>query len=84
LTSDQWRNRVHDIIHFITTEEYLRTILDFDPEMFFFNIEKLFKGRPWQYLSEMRKTKQTVWRLMRYLPNLKPKNSELSRITTAR
>jgi hypothetical protein len=43
LTSDQWRNRVHDIIHFITTEEYLRTILDFEPEMFFFNIEKLFK-----------------------------------------
>jgi hypothetical protein len=55
LTSDQWRTHVHDIIHFITTEEYLRTILDFDPEMFFFVIEKLFKGRPWQYLSEMRK-----------------------------
>jgi hypothetical protein len=23
--------------------------------MFFFVIEKLFKGRPWQYLSEMKK-----------------------------
>lgn len=53
LTNDQWRTHVHDIIHFITTEEYLKTILDFDSEMFFFIIERLFSGKPWQFLCEM-------------------------------
>lgn len=55
LDSEQWRIHVHHIVNFVTTEEYLRTILDFDSEMFFFVIEKLFKGKPWQFLSEMRR-----------------------------
>lgn len=29
--------------------------MDFDSEMFFFVIEKLFKGKPWLYLQEMNK-----------------------------
>jgi hypothetical protein len=41
-----------DIVNFITTEEYLKEILEFDPEMFFRVISRLFRGRPWQFLSE--------------------------------
>ncbi len=53
LDTEQWRINVYHIVNFVTTEEYLKTILDFDPEMFFFVIEKLFKGKPWQFLQEM-------------------------------
>ncbi len=47
MTEEQWRQHVIDIVNFITTEEYLKEILEFDPEMFFRVISRLFRGRPW-------------------------------------
>jgi hypothetical protein len=44
---------VHDIVNFVSTEEYLSELLDFDPQMFFQVIAKLFKDKPWQFMSQM-------------------------------
>jgi hypothetical protein len=44
---------VHDIVNFVTTEEYLAELLDFDPDMFFRIIVKLFRGAPWKFVSKM-------------------------------
>ena len=53
LTEPQWRQHVIDIINFIQTDEYLKVILEFDPEMFFRVISRLFRGKPWQFLTEL-------------------------------
>ena len=42
LTQDQYRQHVLDILNFISTEEYLQELLDFDPYMFFRVLSKLF------------------------------------------
>lgn len=55
LTDLQWRQYVYDIAHFLKNDEELKEILDFDSDAFFRLITKLFKGRPWKFLSEMKK-----------------------------
>lgn len=45
-----------DIVNFVSTEEYLTELLDFDPDMFFRVIAKLFQGKPWQFISRFSET----------------------------
>ena len=42
---------VYHIVDFVTNEDNLKEILDFDPEQFFKIMAKLFLGKPWEYLS---------------------------------
>ena len=51
----QWRQYVYDIVHFLSDDEVLSEILDFDSDVFYTIIAKLFKGKPWKYFSEMHK-----------------------------
>ena len=57
LTEQQWRYHVYDILNFVSAEEYLTELLDFDPDMFFRVIAKLFRQKPWQFITEMNQTK---------------------------
>lgn len=57
LTEKQWRYHVYDILNFVSAEEYLTELLDFDPDMFFRVIAKLFRQKPWQFVTEMNQTK---------------------------
>lgn len=43
---------VYHIVDFVTHEDNLKEILDFDPEQFFKIMAKLFLGKPWEYLSD--------------------------------
>lgn len=38
---------MYDILNFVSAEEYLTELLDFDPDMFFRVIAKLFRQKPW-------------------------------------
>ena len=51
LEDTQWRMHVYHIVDFVTNEDNLKEILDFDPEQFFKIMAKLFLGKPWEYLS---------------------------------
>ena len=51
LEDAQWRMHVYHIVDFVTNEDNLKEILDFDPEQFFKIMAKLFLGKPWEYLS---------------------------------
>ena len=51
LADAQWRTHVYHIVDFVTNEDHLKEILDFDPEQFFKIMVKLFLGKPWEYLS---------------------------------
>lgn len=42
---------MYHIVDFVTNEDYLKEMLDFDPEQFFKIMTKLFLGKPWEYLS---------------------------------
>ena len=42
---------VYHIVDFVTNEDNLKELLDFDPEQFFKIMAKLFLGKPWEYLS---------------------------------
>lgn len=53
LTEAQWRQHVVDIVNFVSTDEYLSELLDFDPSLFFRVISKLFTGKPWLFVSLM-------------------------------
>lgn len=55
LTDLQWRCYIYDIVVFISVDEYLSEMLEFDSKMFFRVIQELFRGRAWKFLSEMRK-----------------------------
>jgi hypothetical protein len=47
LTAAQYKQHVYNIVHFVTTDEYLTQMLDFDSEEFFKIIGGLYKGMPW-------------------------------------
>ena len=44
---------VYHIVDFVTDDDNLKEILDFDPEQFFKIMIKLFVGKPWEYLSNL-------------------------------
>jgi hypothetical protein len=54
LNPAQYRQHVLDIVNFISTEEYLSVLLEFDPSMFFRVISRLFEGKPWQFLRQFK------------------------------
>ena len=44
---------VYDIANFLTTDEFLKELMNFDAEQFFKITAKLFYGVPYKYLTTM-------------------------------
>ena len=54
LETDQWRAHVYDISIWLTIEDCLRILVDFDSNLFFRVIARLFYGQPWCFLLSMK------------------------------
>ena len=52
LESSQWKQHTYHIVDFISNEDNLSELLDFDPEHFFSILVLLFRGKPWQFLLD--------------------------------
>lgn len=52
LEASQWRQHTYHIVDFISNEDNLSEMLDFDPEHLFQILVLLFKGKPWQFLTD--------------------------------
>ena len=50
LSEEKWRIHVYDITHFVTNEQFLEDLIEFDPEQFFKVIAKIFYGQPYKFL----------------------------------
>lgn len=50
LDDSQFKAHTLNIVDFVSNEETLALLLDFDPEAFFQTVVCLFSGRPWYYL----------------------------------
>lgn len=53
LSPEKWRMHVYDIANFVTTDEFLKELINFDAEQFFKISAKLFYGVPYKYLITM-------------------------------
>ena len=49
--------QVFSIIDFVTNEDSLATMIDFDPEAFFETVLRLFTGDPWRFITNQGKYK---------------------------
>ena len=50
LSQERWRMHVYDIANFVTTDQFLQELINFDSEQFFKIIAKLFYGSPYKFL----------------------------------
>ena len=50
LERKQYAMQVYSIIDFVTHEDHLATMLDFDCEAFFETVSRLFIGDPWKFV----------------------------------
>jgi len=50
LSEDKWRMHVYDIANFVTTDEFMKELINFDSEQFFTIVTKLFYGQPYKFL----------------------------------
>jgi len=50
LIEPQFRSHVFNIVDFVTDEQTLALLLDFDAEAFFQTVIYLFSGKPWHYI----------------------------------
>ena len=51
LPIDKQRQHVYDIVNFLTNEDFLKELLDFDTDQFFKVIVKIFMGQPLKFLA---------------------------------
>ena len=49
------RANIQDVADFVTREEVLEYMLDFDPEAFFKTVKQMFTGKPLRYITEGKK-----------------------------
>ena len=57
LDSAQYKLQVLSIVDFVTDEDNLATMLDFDADAFFETMVRLFIGRPWLFITNSGKYK---------------------------
>lgn len=57
LERNQYALQVFSIVDFVTNEDNLATMIDFDPESFFETVLRLFTGDPWKFLTNQGKFK---------------------------
>lgn len=50
LIEGQFRAHVFNIVDFVTDEQTLALLLDFDSEAFFQTVVHIFSGKPWHYI----------------------------------
>lgn len=56
LSEGQFKVHVFNIVDFVTDENTLALLLDFDPEAFFQTVIYLFSGKPWHFLVNCSKS----------------------------